>query len=238
MKAGQWRLNGESIIVDWDHNIADGQHRLGAIVKTGVTADFVVVRGINPDCFPTIDRGKPRSNGNVFAMHGVANFNTVASAVTGVLNYRRALSITVKKEGGGIAFGSLNSYIRPSTTDLLAEYDSHSEKYEHAVKLSLMCRDKIAPSSSATVAALALIDGKMGHEWVDDFWMAFKSGANLSEKSPILKLKERMEKNNKSDAKISQHQITMLCVKAWNLYAGEKECGVLRVDSDGATPIA
>jgi hypothetical protein len=238
MESGQWKMNGESIIIDWDGNIADGQHRLHSVIKSGAACDFVVVRGIDPSCFPTIDRGKPRSNGNVFAINGIANYNTAAAAVGGVLNYRRAMLVPIKKEGEIIGHGgSLNSYIRPSTTDMLEEYEKHPAKYEHAIKIALACRKKAPPSCVATVAALALIDGKMGEEWVDEFWKSFESGANLAPKSPILKLRDRLEKHTSSSLKLSAVQITMLMVKAWNLYATEKECGVLRVESDGVVAV-
>jgi hypothetical protein len=238
MKAGQWKLNGESMIIDWDGNIADGQHRLHSVIDSGVPCEFVVVRGVDPSCFPTIDRGKPRSNGNIFAINGIANYNTAAAAVGGVLNYRRALLVPIKKAGETIRHGgSLNSYIRPSTTDMLEEYARHTAEYDQAIKIALACRKKAPPSCVATVAALALIDGKMGEEWVSEFWKSFETGANLSPKSPILKLRERLEKHTGSNMKLSAVQITMLMAKAWNLYAEEKDCGVLRLESDGVFPV-
>lgn len=238
MKNGQWKMNGESVIFDWNGNIADGQHRLHSVIKSGVACEFVVVRGIDPDCFPTIDRGKPRSNGNIFAINGIANFNIAASATMGVLNYRRALAVKIIKDSKVIKdSGSLNSYIRPSTTDLLEEYDKHTSSYQVAINIALDCRIKAPASCVATVASLALIDGKMGEEWVRQFWKSFKSGANLPEKSPILKLLERLAKNTESRQKLSQVHTTLLMVRAWNLYAEEKECKVLRVDNDNAIPV-
>jgi DNA gyrase/topoisomerase IV subunit B len=238
MQAGQWKMNGESIIFDWNGDIADGQHRLHSIVKSGITCDFVIVRGIDPDCFPTIDRGKPRSNGNIFAMHGIANFNIAASATYGVWNYRRALSIKPAKDGKNKnLFGSLNSYIRPSSTDLLHEYETHVDKYKTAIKIAMDCRQIAAPSCVSTVAALAMIDGKKGVDWVELFWSSFKSGANLHETSPILKLRGRLTGNENDKKKFSQNHTILLMAKAWNLYAKEQECKVLRHDADNAFPI-
>jgi hypothetical protein len=240
MKNGQWKMNGESIIFDWDGNIADGQHRLLSVIKSGVDSDFVVVRGIDPACFPTIDRGKPRSNGNIFAINGIANYNIAASATMGVLNYRRALAVKIVKDAKVVKeSGSLNSYIRPSTTDMLAEYEKHKSKYQIAISIALECRVKAPPSCVSTVAALSLIDGKMGEDYVCQFWKSFKSGANLTETSPVLKLIDRLAKNADSKTtKLSHVHITLLMAKAWNIYAEEKPCKVLRVDSDDAIPIA
>jgi hypothetical protein len=211
---------------------------LYAVIDSKIPCEFVVVRGIDPDCFPTIDRGKPRSHGNIFAINGIANYNIAASATIGVLNYRRALSVAIKDGSKIIGYGgSLNSWIKPSTTDMLQEYEKHSEKYQKAIKIAQECRHKAPPSCVSTVASLALIDGKMGDDWVNEFWESFKTGAYLHEKSPILKLRERMDKNAATKTKLTQSSIIVLMVKAWNIYAQEKECGVLRADSDCAIPV-
>ena len=48
---GQWMLNGESIIIDDNGNVIDGQHRLRAILKSGASIQSVVVRGIDAATF-------------------------------------------------------------------------------------------------------------------------------------------------------------------------------------------
>jgi hypothetical protein len=229
MKAGQWIMTGEAIIFDQSGNLLDGQHRLKAVIMSGVDVPFMVIRGVDPDAFKAMGRGKVRSNGNIFAIHGIQNYNIAASATAGVLNYRRAMTIPIKKDGKIVGMGgSLNSYIRPSTTDLVEEYDKHPDEYQHAVKLAQMCRASVKPSSTSTVAALSLIDGKHTFEEVQAFWDAFKTGANLSEGDPILTLRNRISENTKAKAKLSQNMITVLMIKAWNFYVKEKSCRLLR----------
>lgn len=48
MKAGKWSMNGEAIVFDADGNLKDGQHRLMAVVESGVPVLMFVVRGIDP----------------------------------------------------------------------------------------------------------------------------------------------------------------------------------------------
>ena len=43
MKAGDWRFNGETISFTADGRLVDGQHRLTAVVESGVTIQQVVV---------------------------------------------------------------------------------------------------------------------------------------------------------------------------------------------------
>src|SRR3954469_22575211 len=51
----EWRLHGESIKFDLNGDLLDGQHRLAAVVKSGVTIQSVVVRGVPRDDQKTID---------------------------------------------------------------------------------------------------------------------------------------------------------------------------------------
>ena len=56
MEKGRWQLNGESIVIDADGNLKDGQHRLMAVVKSQCTVPMIVVSGVDTDC-NIYDRG-------------------------------------------------------------------------------------------------------------------------------------------------------------------------------------
>lgn len=81
MLAGEWLFNGEAIKFDRDGKLVDGQHRLHAVVKAQKPIAFLVIRGLDPEVFKTIDTGKKRSGGDVFAIKGVKDPNNVAAAM-------------------------------------------------------------------------------------------------------------------------------------------------------------
>lgn len=56
MRAGKWELNGESIKISHDEVLLDGQTRLHAIVRSGVSVRSVVISGIVSGA-GSIDRG-------------------------------------------------------------------------------------------------------------------------------------------------------------------------------------
>lgn len=78
----EWYMNGETIVFSWDGWLLNGQHRLTAIVESGVAADCMVVDGIDPEAFKTIDGGRVRRVGDVLAMAGEQNASKVAAAVS------------------------------------------------------------------------------------------------------------------------------------------------------------
>jgi hypothetical protein len=231
MKRGQWILNGAPIIIDKSGNVIDGQHRLLAVIHSGVPCEFLVVCGIDQKAFQTIDRGKNRNTASDLSIAGVANSGLVAATTAAVLNYRRALTVPIKKDGKIIGQGgSLSTYIRASSQDQMAEYFANETSYKIAVNIAMNCKHKAITSATATTVLLALVDGSMGQDRVLNFWDCFKTGANLESTSPILKLRERLEKEKRSEKKMTANHMIMLMVKAWNLYAEGKDCGVLKTD--------
>jgi hypothetical protein len=87
MLAGDWWMNGETIIFGADGTLLNGQHRLHAIIKSGATVDCLVVRGIDEHAFRTLDGGRTRTTGEVLSMDGEKNANCVASAVQALLSF-------------------------------------------------------------------------------------------------------------------------------------------------------
>lgn len=242
MKAGQWLLNGEPIIFDNDGNLLDGQHRLHSIIKSGVSCEMLVVSGVDQDSFITINGGKSRSMANVMAISGITNYTAVSSCVHGAMNYRRALKTTkfikndkgesIKTEMGG----SLSSYIRPSKTDVLNEYKKHSEEYQKACRIASKCKHLANMSAFSTIAALALIDGSKP-EFVDGFFDSLSKGLFDNENAPEYRLRTRLEQNRAARHKMTNNHLVLLIAKAWNYYATERECKILRINSEAAFPI-
>lgn len=77
---GKWRFNGDTIKISTGNDILDGQHRLWAIIEAKVPVETIVVRGIEPDAFATIDTlRKPRSGADVLALLGATHHRVVIS---------------------------------------------------------------------------------------------------------------------------------------------------------------
>ena len=85
--AGDMVMNGEAIIVGVDGSLLNGQHRLTACVQSGVSFDAMVVEGIDLNAFRTLDGGKKRGVGDIFAMDGEALPNKLAAAVQALLTF-------------------------------------------------------------------------------------------------------------------------------------------------------
>lgn len=68
MLTGKWIDNGATIKIDSEGRLIDGQHRLRAIERGGITLWMWVARGLSPDAFETIDVGFARTPRQLFNM--------------------------------------------------------------------------------------------------------------------------------------------------------------------------
>jgi hypothetical protein len=91
MKNGRWKENGESIIIDKNGLIKDGQHRLVATITAKHTWDVPVVSDVDPDVMDTIDTGKNRSLSDILKLEGYQRPTMVASIANSVLNWRKGV---------------------------------------------------------------------------------------------------------------------------------------------------
>lgn len=70
MTNGEWKDNGQTIVISDIGSIVDGQHRLLAIIESGVTLSLPVCTGVAEEVIHSIDTGKSRTIANVFELEG------------------------------------------------------------------------------------------------------------------------------------------------------------------------
>lgn len=78
--SGAWNDNAQPVRVAWTGRLLDGQHRLQAIINTGVTIPMIVIYGLEEDSFEVMDRGGAKRFKDALTNRGVANAGAVAAA--------------------------------------------------------------------------------------------------------------------------------------------------------------
>jgi hypothetical protein len=88
MKGGRWIFNGDPIRFNGE-KLIDGQHRLAALIQSGKTLDFVVIRQLPKEAFDTIDIGRKRTTADYLGMEGHHYPQKLSSAARWYLAYKR-----------------------------------------------------------------------------------------------------------------------------------------------------
>lgn len=85
MTSNRWHVTGDTIKFGRSGTLRDGQHRLAACVRSGVTFETYVVFGIPDESFTVMDVGRKRNGNDVFSIAGIKNANSAAAATRWVL---------------------------------------------------------------------------------------------------------------------------------------------------------
>ena len=89
MTKGQWLENGESIIVDSNGVLVDGQHRLLACIEAKHSFDCVLVTDVTPKAMESVDSGSGRTLADVFKIAGFSSNTTLAALTTRIIRHQR-----------------------------------------------------------------------------------------------------------------------------------------------------
>jgi len=68
MGKGNWYDNGDPIRFDKKGRLRDGQHRLQALIRSGKSFPFHVIRNLDDKALQIVDTGKQRTFGDMLAM--------------------------------------------------------------------------------------------------------------------------------------------------------------------------
>jgi hypothetical protein len=212
MKAGNWKLNGETIKFDWNSVLRDGQHRLWACLQAGVDVDFEFAENLDPAVMDTIDTGRSRSYGDVLKIHGgVYSAETSATLRWWYMYDRRIMS-----NRGGISHSELREVeeAHPELQALIPE----ALKYSRARRL-------LGPGIWCFVYSGLF---RANAEKATSFAEQLDSGEGLKRGAPALALREKMVANTLAKAKISRIMVAAFAVKAANAHLYGQDLRVLK----------
>ena len=90
LRSGRWQINGESIVLDSNLRLLDGQHRLMAVAESGIAITALVVVGVAPAAMPSIDQGRSKGGADVLHMAQLPQAQQLASAARWLWRWQRA----------------------------------------------------------------------------------------------------------------------------------------------------
>jgi hypothetical protein len=217
IKRGEWALNGEPIIVFANGDLGDGQHRCIAVKKTGIPIDTVIMYGIDPSTFGTLNGGKPRSSSDILAINGEANAHILSAAARAFL-----LSQLTGRDGNCITSLQIEKCV-----------EDHPHLRYWTQKYCAAKKAKLIPS--ALCGYMAIASEKYGFEKLDKFFEQLSTGVDLAEGDPAFVLRERFIAQTKV-SRISNNHAKAFIVKAINAHVLGKKLKFLRFSEGEPIP--
>ncbi|MBD2704439.1 hypothetical protein IC229_27610 [Spirosoma sp. BT702] len=224
MRAGVWEMTYDPIRFGESGRLMDGQHRLTAIVKSGIAQKLLIIRNLPDKLFRVLDTGKNRSAADVLSIAGHANNRNVAGLVRMILSYEQGrmysvLESTGRAHRGAIPHGEILDYVE--NHDVVKYYNKGSVWYRDCQ----FCR----PTEWAFYYWLF---GKIDEEQALAFLQSIASGLNLQEESPEYVLRKKLEKYKVQNIRSSPVERLALVIKAWNKHRAGETVGYLLYNPD------
>ena len=200
MRSREWKLNYDPIRFNGDGGLIDGQHRLAAVVESGVSINSLVVRGMSDETFSTFDQGLRRTVSDIMALSGEQYYAALGSAL------RWMWLIKSGKKGR----------IRAVLAEkILADNPGLRESLKFVVQEGFN-----ALWSAGTAATLYYLMSQKDKKLATDFFHRLGSGEDLKKGEPLWHLRNSLLRNrNKFGAtRFTQDSLVTFCIRAWNSY--------------------
>lgn len=225
MKAGRFINNGDSIRFATDGTLLDGQHRLAAIVRSGVTLRLFVVWGLPLEAQATMDDGRRRTMHDVLVLEGATlHAKTTASILRRVIMLER---------------GSLtNTSLAPTKGEMKAYLEAHPQVVDAAAVAEQVRNAKGIRCAASTLGLAYYLFAEINRDMADMFFQQLRTGAGLEEGSPILVLRNRLSLDGSTRLSTESPEVVAWFIKAWNAWRDGKQMKILRHKAGDTWPVA
>jgi hypothetical protein len=226
IKEGRFVQTGEPIIIDKKDELVSGQHRLSALIESGVEQlELLVVRGVDPDSRLAVDQGRPRSAADTLEMVKASDTpSTLAATARFVAAWDRG-DLHKRSQVTGL-----------SNAEVLDFIHKHPEVHS-SVEIATNLKMPRGMFPRGALGGLHYIFARKQRTEADAFWLAVAEGEGLNAGDPRLALRERLLESAISKTKrLPFRSKVALAVKAWNLWRAGKSTGRFTLSKREAMP--
>lgn len=210
MKLGNWiGCGADAVVFSTAGTLLNGQHRLAAVVKSGVSIEVAVRTGADPQSFVSMDQGKRRLAADHSCLNGIRHRSSVASALR---------FLAAHDSGSFKTCGSSEPDL--ALRDVVACFERYPEMESNVV----MCRPFKMLRTGAAIGAFTLC-ARLDRKEALDFFCSVGSGENLSAGSAEIILRRQLESDSVKIRKESPVMRAARLIKGFNLYRENKANG-------------
>lgn len=223
MKSGAWQYNpADPIVFAADGRLLNGQHRLEALIRAGVTLSFDVVHGADAGLFTVLDSGARRSAKDALAIAGI------------VPGHARSVGACARLLVQYASRGMLDRSLNPTNEQIIA-----------VVERNHWIASSVAEGAGRRVGATAVgrsapgmfVRGLTSQTGIagDEFWRGVETGEELARGDVRLQL--RTAWTHPSGGSPSKRvNAVAIGIKAWNYWTEGRRVGVLKFMSTEPFP--
>lgn len=205
MAAGQWQITGEAIKFASNGDLLDGQHRLLAVIQSGVTIEMLVVSGLDPAAQEAMDSGTARTTGDALRLRGETAHYSALAAAARVCIYAEA--------GQSLDPGGQR---RITTPEVLTFIEANSD-LRAAVEMGSSYHRQIDMPQSVLAYAIWRF-ARVDVEACNTFIAKVAEKTLMTKGDPVLALVNRLAEVRRNSRRVTRDDYASLMFRAWNYW--------------------
>lgn len=223
MAAGEWTINGSTVVFAEDGTLIDGQHRLNAIAAIdtpNVSYPLLVVRGVVEKAKRTIDGGAKRTMSDRLSIDEVTG-NT--SILASLLRRARMWDRGAYLNAGGSS---------PTPSEMYAYLENNPEVIWSAEFAASARRRILAPASVVAIAHWVMSRVNSGDaKW---FFEHIIKPVDLPDGHPIWALNKKLTAEaSQRTGRVNETELLAAFVITWNAYRGGRSISKIQMPKGG-----
>ena len=229
MKKGEWELSNDAIVVSEGNILLNGQHRLMAVVKSGMACPFILYTGAEDSSFDIMDTPIVRRLADAIARKGGKNSVWMETTISRYMNLHEDLL------SGWVSMKRFNSKTAGTRRELVEMYDKHEKLFDKWVKWTYATISRgVRLVSGAQLAALAaFLERDLGHEEdkIKEYIKALVLDGATQHKT-ILAVRKKLMLHNMKKERLDRHDILRYLIRGWNDFLLNREVIFIKTDED------
>lgn len=216
MKEGAWVYTGESLKFAEDGRLLDGQHRLAAIIESGVEVEIEVIENLPDTAQDHMDTGLKRGANDMLALKGYQNVVMAAAAA------RLALGVEAE-------YGEPANFIA-THAEVIRWVENNpgivrSCNYAHQYSRRADCPPSV-------MAYTHYMMSQIDEEAADQFWAQASTKIGLEEGDPLLALTWKFADIRRNNTRLRAGVYISMIYRAWNARRAGRTMQTMKVLSN------
>jgi hypothetical protein len=208
MQSGRWNSDtGETIKIDVNGRLVDGQNRMHAVIMADVPIEFDFAYDVPAEAMVVIDTGSARTAADVLHIDGAPDRARSASIARWVILWDAKVYL-----GRG---GQFN----PTTTEVIERYRSDAAGFDAATRRGGDCQ-RMSLGTGSVAGVAHYLFARIEKERAEQFFDQYISGANLPKYCGPLALRNKMARAMVD--RITRAEQLALFIRAWNAFREER----------------
>lgn len=247
MRKGVWMDTSDPVKFDWYDRLVDGQHRLMAVVESGVTIETTVTWGVDPKAYLHMDENTKVRDAGAYLV-GFKNPKAAVSAYRVLLDYEhlqeRAVEEHARQTKGFLAFGRRSGdKWKADREEVLNWCVEHKKALEHVVALVKSKDGRTVLPPAAVAAGFYLWIYLKWPKEADAFMKKLVEGVDFDgPDDPVYQLQRTLLRLKSVNARtmgtrVPHFQWGALLLKGWNAYMNGIELSRLTFTVNEGWPI-